>query len=139
MSGRAGPENVWLSFMTHRARCAWSILQGREPNIFPSRPPAHSVSTQYPRGPEPFHLIYQYIIAHEMSRVILGTNQEYASQPITWKHSKFYDRLIHEDGQFVSYLFLYAITVGGLSNRSIVFCALFVMYIANVCCAIMDY
>lgn len=34
---------------------------------------------------------------------------------------------------------LIAITVGGLSNRSIVFCALFAMYIANVCCAIMDY
>lgn len=32
--GRAGRENIWLSFMTHEPRCAHSLFHDLEPNIF---------------------------------------------------------------------------------------------------------
>ena len=45
--GRAGRENIWLSGMTHGPRCAPSVCQDLEPNIFPPGPPTQSKSAYY--------------------------------------------------------------------------------------------
>ena len=43
--GRAGRENIWPSVMAHGPRCARSVRRDLGPNIFPSGPPAQSIST----------------------------------------------------------------------------------------------
>ena len=43
--GRAGRENIWHAVMVHGPRCARSVRHDLGPNIFPSGPPTHSIST----------------------------------------------------------------------------------------------
>ena len=61
--GRAGRENIWPSRgQAYGTRCARSVRHDLGPNIFPSGPPTHSIST--------------YSLAHGLSHAISSESTE---------------------------------------------------------------